>query len=348
VTPTLALEGLYLYLVRHGFALSVRDYLDALAALDGGFGLLDRGGLHWLCRTLWARSEHEISFVDRLFRDLARPSDEEVYAEGGQVSPPEIRPAPEPLAGALSAAANAAPLEFAGASEAGVGLPPIRMPAIDNVAHVFSARSSVAMRSAIIAFRRFRRAQREGPKTELDVEATIREQSRWGRLVAPALVAARHNRARLVLAVDVSPSMIVWQSICRTIAESLDWAQLAQKEVFYFDNVPDPLFESETLRRPVPLRSAMARSPESALLVVSDAGATRGRQDQERVVATQAFVKAARRSWLPIAWLNPMPSARWRGSSAERIARIPGATMLELTDDGLIRAIDYVRGKGSR
>jgi hypothetical protein len=38
---------------------------------------------------------------------------------------------------------------------------------------------------------------------------------------------------------------------------------------------------------------------------------------------------------------------RWPGTTAERIARLPGLVMVELTEDGLTRAIDILRGQRS-
>jgi hypothetical protein len=40
-----------------------------------------------------------------------------------------------------------------------------------------------------------------------------------------------------------------------------------------------------------------------------------------------------------------MPRLRWAGTGAGRIAREAGVAMLELTDDGLIHAVDVLRGR---
>jgi hypothetical protein len=46
-----------------------------------------------------------------------------------------------------------------------------------------------------------------------------------------------------------------------------------------------------------------------------------------------------------VAWMNPMPAPRWRASSSGPIGRVPGVRMFELTEDGLIAGIDFLRGK---
>ena len=83
-----------------------------------------------------------------------------------------------------------------------------------------------------------------------------------------------------------------------------------------------------------------------ALLVVSDAGAARGATNRRRVEQTKVFVsEAANAAWWPIAWVNPMPRSRWTRTTAERIAAVPGLNMFELNEDGLVQAIDFLRGK---
>jgi uncharacterized protein with von Willebrand factor type A (vWA) domain len=79
--------------------------------------------------------------------------------------------------------------------------------------------------------------------------------------------------------------------------------------------------------------------------VVGDAGATRGHLDSERVRQVRTFLQDTRVAFQPVAWLNPMPEPRWRGTTAERIARLPHLAMSELNDEGLVQAVDHLRGK---
>jgi hypothetical protein len=78
-------------------------------------------------------------------------------------------------------------------------------------------------------------------------------------------------------------------------------------------------------------------------------GKATGQTNREHVRSARRFIDLARdASWWPIAWLNPMPRRRWVGTSAARIAAIPGIAMFELTEDGLVAAVDHLRGKGGR
>ncbi|MBD2337434.1 hypothetical protein H6G64_10575 [Calothrix sp. FACHB-156] len=58
----------------YGFPLGVDDYMLAIQALQGGFGIGDRQTLERLCCTLWTKSEQEARLLNRLFDEvLAQP-----------------------------------------------------------------------------------------------------------------------------------------------------------------------------------------------------------------------------------------------------------------------------------
>jgi uncharacterized protein with von Willebrand factor type A (vWA) domain len=63
------------------------------------------------------------------------------------------------------------------------------------------------------------------------------------------------------------------------------------------------------------------------------------------VAASQRFIAAVQDLWSPVAWINPKPRHRWRSGASGAIARFPGVQMSELTEDGLIAAVDFLRGK---
>ena len=58
----------------YGFPLGVEDYMLAIQALQGGFGIGDHQTLERLCCTLWTKSEQEARLLNRLFDEvLAQP-----------------------------------------------------------------------------------------------------------------------------------------------------------------------------------------------------------------------------------------------------------------------------------
>lgn len=351
----LPLEGLYLYLVRNGFPLSVQDYQDALRALQRGYGVHRRDQLQWLCETLWARTEEEKIRLKRLFLEFPQPTPEviaaltgtksEIVAENKQPSaePPASMPQAEVTPG------QEAPIvQFGAPAETGVGLPRAAIPAEAIQPFILTPRPVVSLRALTVIWRRFRLARRTGPRIELDIDATIAEQSRYGLLLEPVLIPARCNQARLLILFDASPSMAPWRYLGQMVAESLERGQLGYAKMYYFNNDPGgALFETDRLMRPVKCRDIASKHPDCALLIISDAGAARGHLDDDRTKGAQEFIAtAAKVSWYPVAWANPMPRLRWAGSTAQRLAAFPGLSMFEFCEDGLIQAVDHLRGKG--
>ncbi|MEC4815157.1 MAG: hypothetical protein SAK29_18055 [Scytonema sp. PMC 1069.18] len=76
----------------YGFPLGVEDYMLALQALQGGFGMGDRQTLERLCCTLWTKSEQEARLLNRLFDEvLAQP---QTYINQSSTTEP-VKPAVE-------------------------------------------------------------------------------------------------------------------------------------------------------------------------------------------------------------------------------------------------------------
>lgn len=345
------LEGLFLHLVREGFPLGVRDLQEALRALEAGFGAGDRDRLMRMCQTLWARTEEENRRIHRLFRELLpRPTEAEIAAVTGQASPApeprEARPGETQRETTRRSAATTAALEVAPVESArGVGVPKAIVSARFSESFILTPVPLVPLRACVIAWRRFRRALRTGPKVDLDVEQTIAEKARRGFLHEPVLVARRSNAARVVLLIDVSPSMTSWKYSTAALGEALAESHLREAPVYYFHGTPAVLFENETLSRRVPLNTALDRHPDCPAMIVSDAGSAKGAMDPRRIQETRDCVREFSRAWRPVVWLNPMPTARWRGTPAASIARFPGVAMAPFTSDGLIHAIDILRGR---
>lgn len=362
VEQELVLQGLFLYLTRKGFKLSVRDYQDVLKALRAGFGLKSRSDLLWLCEALWAHSDEEKRTIHLLFRQFPFPTPDEVEritfsgdkASGTEMindvdlphAREELKPH-EPLQEDRPKT-NLPDITFAPptAKEGSVVPPAVAHPTLDEP-FILTPQPLVPLRSLIIIWRRFRTATRVGPKVELDLQATIAERCRKGFLVTPVMLPKRSNQAKLTVLIDVSSSMIAWEYFTRMLTSSLhqNQSKLGQITIYYFSNAPiDVFYEHETMIGPIGIHKALKMNPASTLLVISDAGAARGFSVQDRINDTQHFISRVSRYWQPIVWINPMPKSRWRDSSAEMISRLSGITMLELSEDSLINAVDILRG----
>jgi uncharacterized protein len=353
VSEPLLLEGVFRELCCEGLALSVRDYLDVLSALLAGYGGGSKAALVQLCQSLWARSEDEDQLIQAVFERVTRVG-------------PEERPVIEQARAALNAAAGTVALldtpenhgvetdtgtnarvrvQFSGAGEQGLPLPQAVVGARDE-AFLLSGRPLISERAMSIAWRRFNRPARSGPRTEIDIEATVRAQARSQVLAEPVLLPARVNRARVVVAIDVSASMVAWRRYIESFERALVHGRLASAEVFYFDNVPDELWRRRPLDGRVDLRRELAATECSALLIVSDAGAARASRRASRAQETVRFFDAVMSRWRPIVWLNPTPRKRWVGTTAELIAKARGVASFSVDPSDFTRAIDALRGRG--
>jgi uncharacterized protein with von Willebrand factor type A (vWA) domain len=356
--PYPPLSALVQRLRESGVPIGTRDYLDALTALGAGFGTGGREDLRRLCEALWARREEEARTIRLVFDDFVFPQPEAVRKVTGTEAP--VAPASEPVTPTATTPTDrevietpdqepeVVPVEIAPeAGPAGIDIPRAQAAMDAHESFVLSDQPPVSRRSLIVSLRRFRRPLRSGPKVELDLHATIEAKGRRGLLTEPVLVPARRNQARLVVLIDASSSMIPWRAMRDVLIESLDHGQLAATDVYFFEDSPaNRIYADAALLCPVELNHALRAHPDSALLIFSDAGAARGHRDTDRVVRIRRFLNSVSAQWAPCAWLNPMPQRRWRGSAARDIARLPNVCMRELSDDGVVQAIDHLRGYG--
>lgn len=196
-------------------------------------------------------------------------------------------------------------------------------------------------------WRYFRRPLREGPPTELDVEATVNQIGRQGLLLEPILVPRRVNRTEMLLLIDQDGSMVPFQALSRRLAETaLRGGRLGKAGIYYFHNCPvDYLYQDPNHLEAELVSNIVTNhcSPRTAVLIFSDAGAARGGYNDERYELTKEFITQLKQQVRYIAWLNPMPRSRWHSTTASAIANL--VPMFELTRRGLQDAIGVLRGR---
>lgn len=366
------LLGLFRELLANGVPLGVRDYLDGLRALQLGFGQGDRQSLTRLALALWARCDEERRLISRWFDALPVPEQALVDAidqaltkaptSGADQRAGERQrsPAPAPPGGKVAGPSSpigepapvAAPVEararvsFAGTHE-GAGLPVPRLSAEPVIGedYVLHPHTLLSLREMAVLWRRYRRSTRRGAHSEVDLAATIRERCRRGLLLQPVCRPRRANSARLLVLADTSASMDPWRPFLATLADSLRLGRLASAELRYFSNLPrKQLFADADLTDSQPRDEVLRRQAGAGLLVVSDAGSARGFLNRRRAVQTAAFLSEAASLFPAIVWLNPMPQARWAGTTAALVAAGANVAMLPLDATHLLRAVDILRG----
>ncbi|MFO7169270.1 MAG: hypothetical protein DIU80_014695 [Chloroflexota bacterium] len=374
------LWALFQQLRRRRFALAPEDYEELRAALRLGFGWDSREALRELCCALWAKSRREQETLRALFQQLAPPDLDLLAAtdapssryEASGPARDEAEPpgAPEPQGPEPQAAE--AELWPTG------GLPPITLGGapLSERPFVFAPQFPLSYREVAQAWRRLRQPVREGPPVELDIDATVARRSRTGVPGPPALVPRRRNTARLLLLVDrhgsMAPFHIFVDEVCAAIVES---GRLKQAARYYFHDTPasgaddslleelggagglrldpvlprvqpldqDDVYEDADLLKPRRLAPVLDAFAGASVVLISDAGAARGRVDLLRLLDTTAFLKALAARQARVVWLNPLPRSYWARSTAAQIAR--HVAMLPLDREGIHRAVNVLRGQ---
>lgn len=365
VALPLPLLGLFERLIERGAALGMRDYLDALRALEGGHGGCEPAQLRRLCEILWARNEEEQRTIAQWFEAIT-PLPNDALSCLTELFEPRPEPFPpgtpatansdgmEPAAEKTSPAPPRARVSFAPAATGqGLGLPRLEASPLLVDTYVLRPRPLMSMRQLALLWRRLRRNQRLGVKQELDLQATLRARCELGVLLRPVLRPSRRNTAKLLILADASPSMAPWQPFLKVLEASLAHGRLGDAALRWFANVP-----GTSLQVAAPLQAAVAlqkaqresqlqllrRFAGGAVLVLSDAGSARGLQSRRRVRRTKAFLDIAAHWGMQVVWINPMPAQRWIGSSAAQIEREGPVLMLPLDGANLARAVDHLRG----
>ncbi|MDZ7959532.1 MAG: hypothetical protein RMY34_16895 [Aulosira sp. DedQUE10] len=190
---------------------------------------------------------------------------------------------------------------------------------------------------------------REGVPTELDLKATVNQIGRKGVLLNPVLIPRRVNRVQVLLLIDQGGSMMPFHNLAQRLVETaVQGGRLGKTGVYYFHNCPlDYLYRDATRLEAEPIDVILAKLHQSKTVAVvfSDAGATRGSLNWDRYQLTKIFIERLKQQVRYVAWLNPMPKARWLNTTAGEIAQV--IPMFEADRQGLDSAINVLRGRYS-
>lgn len=381
--PVLPLLDLFLELRDADFQLGIAEYRELLRALQLGFGVSSTEELRQVCEALWVKSEDERrrfnAKFDRMLQTRARaqpqygtvaspfpttatPSTPPVTLTrtgtgSGETTPaetvasPPVRDAVPPPPESATVAAVSPPIAPETETDrAGLVHALETAPKPHSVPRRFLLTTDyypVSSREMKQNWRYLRRMVREGPKTELDINETVRKIGREGILLDPVLVPSRQNRVELLLAVDRGGSMVPFHTLANELVNTAErGSRLGHAGIYYFHNVPvDYIYSDPSLVEANKLETLLLNiyHDRTVVLIFSDAGAARGGYNAERIELTGKFLEQLQGNVRRVAWLNPMPQTRWQGSSAAEIAQL--VPMFEFTRRGMQNAIDVLRGR---
>lgn len=365
------------YLRRRRIQIGVDDIRDLRASLQAGFGVRSTRELRDVCVGLWAASSADAEIIKTAFATLSAVPQWQFGAPSG-----EEAPSASPAGNATSSQKEDNPghSEWGDAAETdsvrtgGSGSGPLRAGVADSRL-LLVPQYPLTAREVSQAWRHLRRPIRTGPAVELNVTASIRERTRRGVATPPVAVPRRRNSVRLLLLIDRNGSMTPFHAyVDYVVAAIRNAARIDDVIPVYFHDVPgsyrdrsllgadpfradlDPVvsqirplrdgrvYTDPRLSAPLTLAGVLETiTPATAVLVISDGGAARGKLDMKRLLDTVALLKATHLSAAGTGWLNPVPPRRWPGTTAAAIARhVP---MYPFTRQGLYSVVDVLRGR---
>ncbi|NJM48780.1 MAG: VWA domain-containing protein [Alkalinema sp. RU_4_3] len=268
--------------VRKAFGLGVGELQAAIEAVDGGFGQTDSQALGVVLRSLWCHSVLEQSQWDekweKLMRELAARQREERAAQRMEEDREETHGEEERSLSPQTIPSNpvSTPSEDQSPAKAGFSPLPVQVPSLEEEMDEFDLRTvgPVSRRSMSYGWRSLRRWRSDGPRSVVDVGATVGRLARLGAYTGPVLVRQRASHGRLVLLVDQQGSMVPFHRWSRDLVETARAERTIEVNVFYFYNVPQAfLYLDEHLTRPIAMAEVLAgMEGETVVMLVSDAG----------------------------------------------------------------------------
>ncbi|MEG4285087.1 hypothetical protein QUB68_18335 [Microcoleus sp. A006_D1] len=193
-----------------------------------------------------------------------------------------------------------------------------------------------------------KRSIRMGTRLELDVDATIEQTKRQGKLVLPVMSPRRLKYNSLLLLIDQRGSMQPFHVLSRQlVATAQQTGCLTSESCYYFHNYPhDELYCDSQFNTEIPLEQVIAglSSQHTVVLIFSDAGAARRDYTPRRIRETQSFLERLKREVKTIVWLNPIPTkSAWEDTTAGEIAKSKIMQMFPADSKGFQRAIEVLQ-----
>lgn len=341
-----ALISIFHQFRRKSGQLGVRELLDAARLLDDREMTPDDAALRKHLLLLWCRTLDEEAYFDALWIEAQHARQDEARSSDSMLERQTDTPELSTELPSYLPAENERP-----AADSSWSALPIHAPQFQNdeaPAEELRAVWPVSRRQMLYGWRRLRRMQADGAFTLFDLPETVERVARQGVLDAYAYRRKPRNHGRLLLMVDQNGSMTPLHRFSRDLVQTAQRQAALQQldlEDVYFHNIPgEYLYGDPHLTLPISRDDARSRCDrETSVIIVSDAGAARGFRHLPRIQRTieaLVFLKQATRL---IAWLNPMPEERWRGSSAQMLAGL--VTMRPLHWDGFNQVISAVRGR---
>jgi uncharacterized protein with von Willebrand factor type A (vWA) domain len=187
---------------------------------------------------------------------------------------------------------------------------------------------------------RYRAEKRAGK--QIDLLRTIQASAQYAGFPSFCYTSDYFYAEHFVVFIDRGIGMSAFDKLADAFADALRSglgisASSSSFQTFYFDETPGRLFYKDARLRISFEWEKLQRqlSADDFVFIISDAGATRRRNDMERYGQLAGWVQSLQQQTRHLLWLNPTPRYRWRNTPAAYLPLL--TTALPLTTEGLLR-----------
>ena len=359
----------------HPFKLGTDNYFLMYEALQKGNNQIDFDELYFLCRLLWFKPErYKVETFDKLFQDYfnalrtqrvqerrAKEEAEALKNKGGaedrvkEEGTTQEDEAEEEQQTSRNVTQNDTQQVVQDKVET-VYIKPLNEVEVKEKTAKNTLTTTLTTKKYTLSgtyYNLTQRAMQQGWRTlrnievikntkKIDLNGTVAKVAKYGFLKELAYQPQLLNRTHLIMLIDNSPSMVAFQDLVEQLIKTARADKgIKHCAVYYFNNVPERyLFLDKKRHKRIRVTDLQADSG-SSIFIISDAGAARGRLNEDRIELTEEFLAPYR--YMKLAWLNPMPERRWIDSSASYIATM--TNMLEVSDFNFKNVTKLLKGK---
>jgi uncharacterized protein len=182
-------------------------------------------------------------------------------------------------------------------------------------------------------WRSLRRSVPTGNRTELDLDATIARILQQGFFDDVVMRPITQQKAELIVLIDDNEPMQPFAGAIAPLVQAIEDGWIGPATIYRFTTFPQQyLYSWRRASQAIAIDQVLSRChpTRTVMLIVSDGGAALGSVSGAMIVGMQDFVARSRPCIRQLIWLNPLPSERWQGCSAQVIAHGLAGRMVEL------------------
>lgn len=345
-------------------------YIEVLEIIGNGYGLQSKRDLLKICQLMWLKPYHDQDEFERLFNSIFKieqktedknlkkkkrkkklqdePKVDPFNKENPTITSPETTNDKEQTTGSekqlKKSIQKTVSLSFKSKTIGQSDFLPTDFDQIekDIYSKIFRLRgrySTLSPRKVEQGLRSLRIEEDLYNKKFLDLEAMIEQVTQRGYIYELIYSYGKKTFSKVNLLIDQGGSMVGFFPTVELLKEKVKAVNPEKISNYYFLNCPvGNVYKDKEITEAISLAN-LSQKKDTAIIILSDGGAARGRYDKGRVKDVKKFIQQMKN--MPIVWINPVPKFRWKNTTAQFIAEI--VPMFEATDIAFVNAIKKLK-----